>query len=146
MGIVKDAQVRRGSQFHRWIYQTTRGRVGRRLVSNDMLLLTTMGRRSGQQHTVPLLFLRAGSQLVVFASYGGRDRHPEWYLNLVAEPEVGVQVSGDRFPARARTADHAERSTWWPRAIAAYPDYASYQTRTDREIPVVFLEPAGRDL
>jgi F420H(2)-dependent quinone reductase len=146
---MKDAQVRSRSQFHRWIYQATRGRIGRRLVRNDMLLLTTVGRRTGERHTVPLLYLRDGANPVVIASYGGRDRHPEWYLNLVAEPEVAVQVSGEHFAARARTADPDERALWWPRAVAAYGDYSRYQSRTEREIPVVFLERAnepGADL
>jgi deazaflavin-dependent oxidoreductase (nitroreductase family) len=111
------------------------------LVDNDILLLTTTGRRTGRPHTVPLLYLRAGDTLVVIASYGGRDRHPAWYLNLVATPEVEVQVRKGRFRARARTAAPEERASWWPRVVAAYGDYAAYQTRTDRVIPVVLLEP-----
>jgi deazaflavin-dependent oxidoreductase (nitroreductase family) len=129
------------SRLHRALYQLTDGRVGRRLVHNDMLLLTTTGRRTGRPHTVPLLYLGEGDTLVVIASYGGRDRHPAWYLNLVATPEVEVQVRKGRFKARARTAGPEERSSWWPRVVAAYGDYAVYQTRTDRMIPVVLLEP-----
>lgn len=129
------------SRLHRWLYETTRGGVGKRLVDNDMLLLTTTGRRTGRPHTVPLLYLRAGDTLVVIASYGGRDRHPVWYLNLVATPEVEVQVRNERFKARARTADPEERASWWPQVVAAYGDYAVYQTRTERVIPVVLLEP-----
>jgi deazaflavin-dependent oxidoreductase (nitroreductase family) len=89
---------------------------------------------------VPLLFLTQGDTRVVVASYGGRDRHPAWYLNLVADPEVEVQVSKRRFVARARTADLEERAVWWPRVVAAYGDYAIYQTRTERLIPVVLIE------
>jgi deazaflavin-dependent oxidoreductase (nitroreductase family) len=111
------------------------------LVDNDMLLLTTIGRHTGRPHTVPLLYLREAEALVVIASYGGRDRHPAWYLNLVAEPEVEVQVKRTRYRARAHTADPEERSSWWPRVVDAYGDYAVYQTRTDRVIPVVLLEP-----
>jgi len=129
------------SRLHRTLYRMTDGRVGRRLVHNDMLLLTTTGRRTGRSHTVPLLYLREGKTLVLIASYGGRDRHPAWYLNLVATPEVEVQVRKDRFKARARTADPAERAAWWPQVVAAYGDYAVYQTRTDRVIPLVLLEP-----
>lgn len=129
------------SRLHRWLYETTRGGVGKRLVDNDILLLTTTGRRTGRPHTVPLLYLRAGDTLGVIASYGGRDRHPAWYLNLVATPEVEVQVRKERFEARARTASPDERSSWWPRVVAAYGDYAVYQTRTERVIPVVLLEP-----
>jgi deazaflavin-dependent oxidoreductase (nitroreductase family) len=110
------------------------------LVDNDMLLLTTIGRHTGRIHTVPLLYLREAEALVVIASYGGRDRHPAWYLNLVAEPEVEVQVKRTRHRARAHTADPDERSSWWPRVVDAYGDYAVYQTRTDRVIPVVLLE------
>jgi deazaflavin-dependent oxidoreductase (nitroreductase family) len=139
---MRDAQVRSRSQLHRRIYQATGGRIGRRLVRNDMLLLTTVGRRTGREHIVPLLYLRDGSTFVVIASFGGRDRHPEWYLNLLVEPEVEVQVAGERFGALARTADPGERARWWPRAVAAYGDYARYQSRTEREIPMVFLEPA----
>jgi deazaflavin-dependent oxidoreductase (nitroreductase family) len=85
--------------------------------------------------------LRDGEVLVVIASYGGRDRHPAWYLNLVAEPEVLVQVARAKFNARARTASDKERAWWWPRVVEAYGDYAVYQARTDRVIPVVMLEP-----
>ena len=138
---MRDAQVRSRSQFHRWLYERTGGRLGRRLVRNDMLLLTTEGRVTGQPHTVPLLYLEDGANLVVIASYGGRDRAPSWYHNLLARPEVEVQVGPDRFSARARTADAEERARWWPRAVAAYSDYAVYQSKTTREIPIVFLEP-----
>jgi len=140
---VRDDQVRRMSRLHRGLYRLTGGRVGTRLVENDMLLLTTTGRRSGRPHTVPLLFLRDGETLVVFASYGGRDGHPSWYLNLVADPEVEVQVGKQRLKARARTADPGERALWWPRAVDAYGDYALYQKRTDRVIPVVLLRPTS---
>ena len=136
-----DTQVRSRSQFHRWLYERTGGRLGRRLVNNDMLLLTTEGRVSGQPHTVPLLYLEDGVNLVVIASYGGRDRAPSWYLNLLAKPGVEVQVGPDRFRATARTADAEERARWWPQAVSAYADYAVYQSRTKREIPIVFLEP-----
>lgn len=121
----------------------TGGLIGRRLVDNDMLLLTTTGRRSGEPHTVPLLYLRDGERLVVIASYGGRPRHPTWYQNLVAHPEVEVQVGSARRPVRARIASDEEREIWWPRVVAAYSDYAVYQSRTDRVIPLVFLEPPG---
>jgi deazaflavin-dependent oxidoreductase (nitroreductase family) len=137
---VKDGRVRVLSRLHGGLYRFTSGRLGSRLVDNDMLLLTTKGRRSGRRHTVPLLFLTQGDTRVVVASYGGRDRHPAWYLNLVADPEVEVQVSKRRFVARARTADLEERAVWWPRVVAAYGDYAIYQTRTERLIPVVLIE------
>ena len=134
--------MKRWSAFHRVLYQTTNGVLGRRLVGNDMLLLTTRGRLSGEPHTVPLLYLRDGERLVVIASYGGRDHHPGWYLNLVANPAVTAKMGRTTKAFTARTASGAERETWWPRVVAAYEEYAVYQTRTEREIPLIFLEPA----
>ena len=108
-----------------------------------MLLLTTHGRVTGQPHTVPLLYLREGETFLVIASYGGRDRHPEWYLNLLANPSVIARVGNREVVLTARTASPEERDVWWPKVVAAYGDYAVYQKRTDREIPVVALEPAA---
>lgn len=140
---MRDSSVKRWSRVHRILFRVTRGLVGRRLVDNDMLLMTTRGRHSGTTHTVPLLYLRDGEErLVVIASYGGRDRHPDWYLNLLARPEVSVELPGESQAMVARTADDVERKKWWPRVVAAYQGYATYQSRTSREIPVVFLEPA----
>lgn len=138
---MRDNAVRRWSRIHAVIYRLTGGRIGDRLVENDMLLLTTFGHVSGEPHTVPLLYLRAGEELVVIASYGGRPENPTWYRNLVADPNVEVQLGGTRKPMRARTADESERELWWPRIEAAYDGYRQYQSRTDRVIPVVFLEP-----
>mgnify|MGYP001814065792 CR=1 FL=1 len=115
--------------------------VGRRLVDNDMCLLSTTGRLSGRKHTVPLLYLRDGNRLVVIASWGGRDQNPDWYANLLTNPSASVQVLGDRWTVEAVTADSTERDVWWPRIVNAYAGYATYASRTNREIPVVFLEP-----
>lgn len=138
---MRDSSVRRWSRAHRRLFRLTNGRVGRRLVDNDMLLLTTSGRVTGEAHTVPLLYLRDGDRLVVIASYGGRDNHPDWYLNLESEPGVVVELPGIRRRMVARTADSDERAFWWPRIVDAYDGYAVYQSRTRREIPVVFLDP-----
>jgi deazaflavin-dependent oxidoreductase (nitroreductase family) len=138
---VRDSTVRRLSRWHRHIYRLTGGLIGRRLVDNDMLLLTTIGRRSGRRHEVPLLYLRDGDTPVVIASYGGRPNYPDWYLNLVARPEAEVQIRGHRHEVRARVASSEERSVWWPRIVEAYEGYTQYQSRTDRPISVVFLEP-----
>ena len=139
---MRDSSVKRWSAFHAAVFTATGGLLGNRLVHNDMLLLTTTGRVSGKAHTVPLLYLREGDRLVVIASYGGRDRYPDWYFNLEAYPVVEV-----RLPLRrgrrmvARTASPEERELWWPRIIRAYSGYADYQAKTDRQIPVVFLDP-----
>ena len=138
---MRDNSVRFWSRAHRTIYRLTGGVIGGRLVDNDMLLMSTRGFRTGRMHTVPLLYLEDGDCLVVIASYGGRDRNPAWYENLRAEPRVRVQIGSEKGLMLARTATGAERIDWWPRIEAAYPGYATYQSRTDRVIPVVILEP-----
>jgi deazaflavin-dependent oxidoreductase (nitroreductase family) len=138
---MRDSAVKRWSALHTVIYRATGGIVGRRLVDNDMLLLTTRGHRTGDQHTVPLLYLRGGRCLVVVASYGGRDHNPTWYENLSRNPKVVVQLGSRRVAMTARTAEPGERTVWWPRVVAAYDGYTVYQSRTDRQIPIVFLEP-----
>ncbi|GMQ97842.1 MAG: nitroreductase family deazaflavin-dependent oxidoreductase [Acidimicrobiia bacterium] len=138
---MKDVSVKLLSQLHATLYRATGGAIGRRLVSNDMLLLTTTGRHTGTRHTVPLLYLRDEERLVVIASYGGRPQHPQWYLNLLAQPEATVQTERTITPVIATTMSQADRDVWWPRIVYAYSDYATYQSRTDRQIPVVWLEP-----
>jgi deazaflavin-dependent oxidoreductase (nitroreductase family) len=105
------------------------------------LLLTTVGRKSGRILTLPLIFGRSGPNYVVVASKGGAPAHPAWYLNLQASPEVQVQVKAEKFAARAHTADAAERAVLWPKMVEIYGPYAKYQTKTDRQIPVVVLKP-----
>jgi len=140
---MRDATARRLSRLHTVLYRATRGRVGTRLVANNMLLLTTRGRTSGKRHTVPLLYLQDGENLVVVASWGGRDFHPDWYLNLVAQPAVVANLRGASRHVIARSAGTEERAIWWQRVRQAYRGYELYQSRTRREIPIVFLEPPG---
>ncbi len=136
---MRDGTARRLSSLHRGLYRATAGLVGRRLVGNDMMLLTTRGRRTGKAHTVPLLCLPDGTDVVVIASWGGRNTHPEWYLNLLAEPAVEIQRGGRREPAVAIPMEEPERGHWWELAVAAYPGYETYRQRTQRRIPVVRL-------
>lgn len=138
---MRNRTAQRLSRLHTFVFRATGGKVGKRLVDNDMLLLTTTGRTTGRAHTVPLLYLRDGDRLVVFASWGGRDVHPHWYLNLACRPRVEVELPGERRSMTARVARDVEREEWWGRARAAYDGYAVYQGRTERQIPVVFLEP-----
>jgi deazaflavin-dependent oxidoreductase (nitroreductase family) len=105
------------------------------------LLLTTVGRKSGRVLTLPLIFGQSGPNYVVVASKGGAPTHPAWYLNLQANPEVQVQVKDKKFTARAHTADATERAALWPKMVEIYSPYADYQTKTDRQIPVVLLKP-----
>jgi F420H(2)-dependent quinone reductase len=137
---VRDNTARRLSRLHIFVYRLTRGVIGRRLVRNDMLLLTTRGRKTGKPHTVPLLYLLDDETPVVIASWGGRPNHPQWYQNLEAHPKAEVQVRSKKWRVRARTASPEEREQWWPKVLAAYHGYRVYESNTDRVIPVVFLE------
>ena len=101
------------------------------------------GRKSGKIFITALCYADIGGEVVICASEGGADHHPDWYLNLDAEPHVRVQVKGDVFDAVARTAEGAERDRLWNEAVKVWPQYADYQTLTDRKIPVVVLERAG---
>ena len=109
-----------------------------------LLLLTTVGAKSGTERTMPLAYTRDGDRYVIVASKGGAPTHPGWYLNLQKDPDVELQVLDEVFPARARTADAEERERLWELVNRQWPDYAGYQTKTDREIPVVVLERAAR--
>jgi deazaflavin-dependent oxidoreductase (nitroreductase family) len=110
---------------------------------SSVLLLTTTGRNSGEEHTTPLIYGTSGDDYVVVASKGGAPEQPDWYLNLSEKPEVQVQVLGDRFTARARTATPEEKPELWKQMVGHWPDYDEYQRSTDREIPVVVLERAA---
>ena len=104
------------------------------------LLLVTRGRRTGEARTLPLIYGESAGAYVVVASKGGAPNHPSWYLNLVAQPEVAIQVGADRKRANARTATGVERNDLWAKMSDIYPPYNDYQQRTDREIPVIVLE------
>jgi deazaflavin-dependent oxidoreductase (nitroreductase family) len=122
-------------------YQETDGEEGHVWrEGSSVLLLTTTGRKSGNESTTPLIYDVDGDDVVIVASKGGAPRDPGWYRNLSMHPEVGVQIKGDRFRARARTAGGEERDRLWRRMNRVWPHYAEYQEKTDREIPVVVLE------
>jgi deazaflavin-dependent oxidoreductase (nitroreductase family) len=123
-------------------YLATDGEEGHDWQGTQTLILTTTGRRSGQRRTHPLIYGRHGDDYLVVASKGGAPRHPEWYLNLEANPEVDIQVKGDRIHAHARTATPEEKPELWAIMTKEWPDYDSYQEKTDRDIPVVVLEPS----
>ena len=107
---------------------------------SSVLLLTTTGRRSGEQRIAPLIYGRSGDDYLLVASKGGAEQPPDWYVNLQEQPEVDVQVLGDRFRARARTATDEEKPAMWREMTSHWPDYDAYQARSSREIPVVVLE------
>ena len=131
--------IRFVSKIDGWIMRHTKLRLLAR--SAPALLLTTIGRKSGQPRTTPVLYLRDGTDIVVVASKAGLPNHPLWYLNLEANPNVEVEVDGRKMAMLARRATEDEKQRLWPRLVERYPDFASYQARTDRDIPVVFLSP-----
>jgi deazaflavin-dependent oxidoreductase (nitroreductase family) len=121
-------------------YRATDGEEGHDWQGTQTLILTTKGRHSGEQRSTPLIYGQHGDDYLVVASQGGAPEHPGWYLNLSENPEVEVQVKGDRFKARARTATPEEKPELWKIMTEQWPAYDEYQQRTDREIPLVVLE------
>jgi deazaflavin-dependent oxidoreductase (nitroreductase family) len=128
-------------QEHVQRYQETDGEEGHVWRNGTTtLLLTTTGRKSGKQYTTPLIYTFDGDNPVIVASQGGTPDNPDWYLNLVANPHVDVQIKGEKFHAHPHTAEGEERERLWKQMTAVWPDYDEYQKKTDREIPVVVLE------
>ena len=127
-------------QEHVRRYVESDGAEGHDWQGTTVLILTTTGRRSGEPRSTPLIYGDQGSDRIVVASKGGAEEDPAWYLNLVEEPEVSVQVRGDRFRARARTATPEEKPDLWRMMTERWPAYDEYQRKTAREIPVVVLE------
>ncbi len=122
-----------------WFYRLTGGRLFGTMAGAPILLLTTLGRRSGQPRTKPVLYLRDGDDLVVVASVGGQARHPLWLKNLQAEPAVTVEVGRERSERTARVVPDTEREVLWPRLVGMYPAFDLYQSWTSRQIQVVVL-------
>lgn len=128
-------------QKHVERYQATDGAEGHEWQPGVLtLLLTTTGRKSGEQRTTPLIYGEHGENPVVVASKGGAPEHPAWFLNIEEEPEVDVQIEAEKFHATARVATPEERSELWEQMAEIWPAYDDYQEKTDREIPVVILE------
>jgi len=138
----KDAFYKVGTGIHRAIFNISKGRIFGKAFGMPLVELVTTGRRSGKERstmlTVPIV---EGDRLVVVASFGGDDRHPAWYLNLQANPEVRVTIAGSTRTMIARIATDEERVELWSQITSVYEGYARYQKRTDRQIPVVILEP-----
>lgn len=128
---------------HQIVLKASGGRIGWKAAGMPVLELTTVGRKSGKPHSIMLTSpVQQDESLVVVASRGGDDRHPAWFLNLRDNPDVEVRLLGKpKQPMRARIADADERARVWPQVIARYKNYGSYQSKTDREIPLVLLEP-----
>jgi len=127
---------------HVALYRATGGLIGHRApFAPPMLLLDHVGAKTGRRRTSPLAYAKDGANLVIVASKGGHPRNPDWYHNLLAHPDTTVQVGPKRRRVRARVATPEERERLWPKVVEVYRGYAGYQERTDRQIPLVILEP-----
>jgi deazaflavin-dependent oxidoreductase (nitroreductase family) len=138
---VKDAVFVGVTFAHKELYRRTAGRIGGKAGNIQILILTTTGRKTGQPRTTMLNYGVDGDRLVLVASFGGDDRHPQWYRNLGANPEVSVQIGTETRRMRAATATPEERPRLWSLMTARYSGYDGYQQKTEREIPVVVLSP-----
>jgi deazaflavin-dependent oxidoreductase (nitroreductase family) len=122
-------------------YEETGGAIGHDWNGTSCLILHARGRRSGAVHKVPLIYGRDGADYVIVASKGGAPEHPGWYKNLVAHPDVAIQVRDRIIPVTARTGTAADKQRVWPTMVKAWPGYDEYQAGTTRDIPVVLLRP-----
>src|SRR4029450_9739819 len=122
-------------------YEATGGKVGHDWNGSSVLVLHTVGRKSGETRKFPLIYGRDGEDYVIVASKGGAPQHPGWYLNLGAHPDVAIRVRDRVIPVRARTGTAADRARVWPIMTKEWPPYDEYQAKTKREIPVVLLHP-----
>ncbi len=132
--------VRMFSAINVFVYRLTGGVIGGRLSGCPVLLLTTLGRRTGRKRTTPVLYLTDGYTWVVVASNGGSSQHPGWWLSLRESPDAEIQIGGAKLKVRARAAVPEEKRRLWPLLVKMYPPYDAYQRRTSREIPVVILD------
>ncbi len=134
--------MKRIGKFHTRLYRLTGGLIGGRIDGLDILLLTTVGRKSGEKRTVPLPYYRDGGRYLLVASFGGNAKNPAWVHNLTANPGVQIQVGFRKIKAQAMAAEEPERNKLWEEIATAFPRYRVYQQKTERTIPVIVLEPA----
>lgn len=131
-----------GLNVHQWLYDATDGRIGASIGGRPMLLLRHVGRKTGTERTSALLYVPDGDNYAVIASKGGDPKHPAWYHNITAKPDVEIQIGRETIPVRVRVAEGDERERIWKKADEVNKGgYAQYQSETDRKIPVVVLEP-----
>jgi F420H(2)-dependent quinone reductase len=132
--------IRAGSRFHKFLFHSLG--LGRfQLIGQDSLILTTRGRRTGRETSTPLFYAEGDARLYVAASFAGSGQPPNWYRNLLAHPEVGIETRRGRGHYNARVVDEAEAAQLWPKLDAIYPTFAKYRTRTRRVIHIVELTP-----
>jgi deazaflavin-dependent oxidoreductase (nitroreductase family) len=139
----KDTTARILTALHRQVFTATKGRLAGKAFGMPVVLLTTTGRTSGEPRSTMLTSpVQDGDTVVLIASYGGDSRDPQWFKNLLVDPACEITMGGRTRPMRARVASAEEKQALWPAVTAAYKGYGMYQKRTDRDIPVVLLEPA----
>ena len=137
----KDLLAKYFTAFHRTVYRVSGGRVGGKGYGMPVVILTTTGRKTGKKReTVLTSPVQEDGKVVVVASWGGDDRHPTWFLNLRDDPAVELEMFGKKDARTARVASPEEKAELWPAVVKANPGYAKYQTKTEREIPLVILE------
>ena len=128
------------SQINTWLYRLSGGKVGGKWSHGEpIMLLTYTGRKSGKRFTKPLVYMRDGDTIVTVASKAGVSKHPEWYLNLKANPDCEIELGSEKRRVRAREATADERRRLWPKLVALNPDFEAYRARTDREFPILLL-------
>lgn len=131
------------SAINTWLYRSSGGKIGGRwMYGAPVMLLTAVGRKSGEPRTTPLLYLRDGDNIVTVASKAGVSHHPQWFRNLESNPQCEIEIGTEKIRATARRATADEKRALWPRLTEMYPDYEVYQQRTERDIPVVILSPS----
>ena len=131
--------VKLGTDIHVFLYRLTGGKA--QIAKYPTMLLTVKGRKSGKLRTIPLIYIPDGNRFIIAAAYSGSDQHPAWWINLKHSQEATVQVMRSQTKVRAQVATPQERAHFWTRLVAMYPYFTEYQERTQREIPVIILEP-----
>jgi F420H(2)-dependent quinone reductase len=134
-----------GSGAHAGVYRATGGKLFGRMGKSPILLLNTVGRRSGKKRTSPLFYVMDGEDFVIIASKGGASAHPAWYLNLMANPEATVEIGDREVQVEADEADPEDKTRLWQKMVEMYPAYDAYQEKTEREIPLLVLRPVERE-
>ena len=132
-----------GSGAHAGVYRATGGKLFGRMGKSPILLLNTVGRKSGKKRTSPLLYVMDGEDFVIIASKGGATTHPAWYLNLRNDPEATVEIGDREVRVRAEEVDSEAKARLWRKMVEMYPTYDDYQKKTEREIPLLILHPVS---
>ena len=139
MARLKPRSIRLIGRLHAWLWKLAGGKLGNAFGRAPFMMLTTKGRKTGRSRATPVLYLRDGPDLIVVASFGGNDMHPAWYLNLEQRPEAEILINGERRRVVARRVSPEEKKVIWPRLVKKHPNFAIYQQRTSREIPLLRL-------